>query len=91
MNATIDENFTAAADILIYPNPFNDAASISYSEIEKAQSISIYNSAGILVEFYDDKKNFRNNMVVGSTLPTGIYIFKIGLEDDVRTFRIIKN
>ena len=80
-----------------FPNPFKDKLNFSFILKESSQvSFDIYNIKGQKVRSINDVYSQGiNNIVVnskdnnGNVLPSGIYLYKITINDDVRIDKII--
>lgn len=87
-------NDVQGEEILIYPNPFNPIANISFNikYSSEAASISIYNVQGALVEKFDLAGfNIGWNTVVfnGSNHPSGVYFVRFENGDFVKMRRAV--
>ncbi len=79
------ENF-----IEVYPNPFNNSASIQIKDVEKVNSVVIYNQLGKIVEGYS-KNEIHPIMTIGGELSHGIYYIRLNTSDSSRTIMVNKN
>lgn len=66
-----NENFNFDTSFIVYPNPVNDAFSISIN----AKKVEIYNVTGQLVKTFTDK--FSDEALSVSELQNGIYLVKV--------------
>lgn len=77
----------------IYPNPMDDAATISYSLPYGVSTgnIQVYNTNGVLMRSYQVSNQFQNIKVQRGELPPGMYVYKIsaqGIDSESRQFII---
>lgn len=66
--------------ITIAPNPANEQAIIGFNNLNKKYNLSIYNSFGQFISYYNNQNDneFRLNR---NDLPAGVYFIKIDFED----------
>jgi S-formylglutathione hydrolase FrmB len=90
----IESCLNTQGKISLFPNPVNDFATLSF-EGEKAgvANVILYNSTGISVKTW--KFNIRNSgqsnfMMDFRSLPVGMYLCKVQIEDRVVAKKIIK-
>ena len=74
----------------VYPNPTDDFIKIEMKNIESFAKIDIYNMQGILLISRELSQNLIN-MISLSTLPSGIYFYKITAEEKTQTGKILKH
>lgn len=72
---------TTRIDFTIYPNPATNHISLNLPEGEQPERIRIVNLAGRIVL----SKNYDNNSIDISNLPTGIYLFQLTLHNQTTT------
>jgi len=66
-----NENFNFEASFIVYPNPVNDAFSISIN----TKKVEIYNVTGQLVKTFTNK--FSDESLSVSDLQKGVYLVKV--------------
>lgn len=73
---------------IIYPNPVYDQVQVEWSEWRNTSTLQIFNATGALVV---------QHIVIGSTatipvkqLSSGLYYFVFRSDEEVRTFKIVK-
>jgi hypothetical protein len=75
-----------------YPNPFNATTNITFDlDTDADVSLSIYNINGQLVEILVDGHMSAGHHTVdwdASTLPSGVYFYKLTVEDNIFTKRM---
>ncbi|MEO9803086.1 MAG: glycosyl hydrolase family 18 protein [Reichenbachiella sp.] len=87
-----EENMDA---VLFYPNPFNNEVSLTFTLREEQKvSLSVYNQMGAkVVDLVQD-----NSLSLGShkitwnseQMPSGLYLFRLGIGNEATTYRIVK-
>ncbi|MBL3657454.1 cellulase family glycosylhydrolase [Fulvivirga sediminis] len=82
-------SFGGKADEIIYPNPSNSEFSVRISTPEKAESINLYDSNGLLIRSYA-KKSIQSSMEIGGELPRGLYILKVNYSETSKSYKLIK-
>lgn len=79
------ETVKLAPQLLVYPNPTQDVAYIKNLDIETFE-YNIYDFESKLI-----KQSVSNNKAMDfSNLPTGLYIVKITVNNEIHSFRVIK-
>ncbi len=83
-----NSNFTNAITFKIFPNPINEIVNIE-SEIEKIKNIEIIDFLGKVVL----RKNIDsfNSTINVSNFQKGIYLLKVNIENETKTYKIVKN
>ena len=76
--------------ITIYPNPTegNFSVEIGQTETIEKSSISIYSMTGVTIYQVEDPDSVTEIDI--TTSPDGIYILRIMVNDEISTWRIIK-
>ncbi len=75
-----------SSSLTYYPNPVKDILNISSKK--SIQNVSVYNMAGQQVS---NNLEVSGNQVNVSSLPSGVYVFRVKLEgNQVETFKIVK-
>lgn len=74
--------------IALYPNPTTGLINIQTKE--KISSVSVYNSVGQKVSF--NSLNKENTSIDISTLPSGIYLVEVSLNNNkvIKRYKVIK-
>lgn len=77
-----------------YPNPFNDKTTISYTiETYSAVEITIFNVLGSKIDVLEKKTKIPGTYSLewnAQSVPEGIYIVQLKINDQITTKRIIK-
>ena len=83
-----NSNFTIAITFKIFPNPINEIVNIE-SEIEKIKNIEIIDFLGKVV-LRKNIDSFNSTLNV-SNFQKGIYLLKVNIENETKTYKIVKN
>lgn len=93
-NLKATEGFSAEDienDIILYPNPFHETATISLDNVESISSIEIIDRQGKIVQTFGASE-IQPLFTVGEGLETGVYLLRINLqENEIQTLLINKN
>ncbi|MDP1801483.1 MAG: T9SS type A sorting domain-containing protein [Bacteroidota bacterium] len=85
----VKENTTNNSSIKIYPNPTNDILNIDVDIINgNSSKLQILNSLGQIVR--EEKIKDPKSQINISQLPSGVYTLKVFIENEYKTFKIIK-
>ena len=87
---------TQKKDVIVYPNPFQNAIEISLnvSKAEEKIELALYTSDGkLIMSKINNLKRGNNNIQLNDfgNLTLGVYILKIIREDGITTQKLIKN
>ncbi|SMG09973.1 Por secretion system C-terminal sorting domain-containing protein [Marivirga sericea] len=74
----------------IFPNPSNNYLKINSDMIIESNQIRILNLEGKLSKTVPMKTEVQNNVIDISSIPAGIYLIQISIDDDVSTVKFIK-
>ncbi len=94
---SIGENATAAEkyNFRNYPNPFNHQSKFEYTLPHRSNvSLSIYNAYGQLVSMpVNETQSMGNHQIdiISTDLPSGIYHYRLLIDEDLIMGKIIKN
>jgi len=86
-SSTLSTDEVESNELEVYPNPIKNEVNISYSNI--IDEVVIYDIRGKEV-----LKNMVNNNYINlntNSLESGLYIIKVKSEDNVHTYKIVKN
>ncbi|GAB1856500.1 hypothetical protein MHTCC0001_13350 [Flavobacteriaceae bacterium MHTCC 0001] len=86
--STIDSYSTA--QLKIFPNPTKDHIHIKFQNKIKHASIALYHVNGALLHFQNHTKSTNATTVNISSLPKGMYLLKVQLDNAERMHKIIK-
>ncbi|HEX8562733.1 MAG TPA: T9SS type A sorting domain-containing protein [Flavobacterium sp.] len=82
---------TASIKVVAYPNPFNDAFSISIDNTDRAAvQVKVYDMMGKLLEVRDMEANNIEAQRLGSNLPAGVYNVVVTQDGTAESVRVIK-
>ena len=73
---SIEEVKEASIHTLVYPNPFSESATLSFSEMIKEGKLELFNSLGQMVKSYTFK-NQKEIVVFKDELTEGIYFYQL--------------
>ncbi|MEZ4817155.1 MAG: S8 family serine peptidase [Flavobacteriaceae bacterium] len=86
-NLGIEEQFLKE-NFAVYPNPVSDRLNVSFPKNVSQATVTMFNILGKKV--LEVEVTSRNNQVVLSSLPQGVYIAKVVSEETKNSFKIIK-
>jgi hypothetical protein len=84
--ATLGTETNTLEGFMLYPNPVNDR--LHLNALDTINDISIYNLLG--QEVMNSRPEVSNTEVDMSNLPTGMYVVKVKVGEQLGTYRIVK-
>jgi len=76
----IDDTEDVSQYITLAPNPAIKQTVINFNDLNKSHSISLYNTFGQLIVYYDNQNNNEFRLERGE-LPAGVYVIQIKFDD----------
>jgi uncharacterized protein YjdB len=79
------------SEVVLYPNPFTSSVSLKLDNPQNIKSIEVVDQTGKVVKVLSSDKIDNNQIEFGSDLPKGIYFIRIKDNNNVKSYKIIKN
>jgi uncharacterized repeat protein (TIGR03803 family) len=76
-------------NINLYPNPTKESFTIDFGEVYSAVTVTIISSDGRIIQ----KDDFFNKDIIDIkiTAPSGVYVVSVKAENEIATYKVIKN
>jgi hypothetical protein len=89
--ASTKEGIGTIESIILYPNPFEEKVTI-VSEGMAEKHLTLFNQLGqILVVKKIEKGIETSELLLGGSIPAGVYFLTIQAEDKISSFKLVKN
>ncbi|MGC8825343.1 MAG: T9SS type A sorting domain-containing protein, partial [Bacteroidales bacterium] len=87
---SVDGMFTTNFEISISPNPFSANMQLTGTGLSRIKTIRVLNLMGQVVESMQPEVQY-NRIVLGKSLPSGVYVLQIiGNDNSMHNYKIIK-
>jgi aryl-phospho-beta-D-glucosidase BglC (GH1 family) len=81
--------FSEDSVIELYPNPFISTITLTVDNPDKIVQISIFDLLGKQVEVIE-KSSIKSSLIIGSSLPSGVYLVHMVGTNSTKTYKIVK-
>jgi hypothetical protein len=75
--------------VIIYPNPYTDEVTLNITGSEEIYSVEVYDGKGGKV-FESNQLHSNTIYPIGGNLPSGIYLFRVIRDSEIKTYRLVK-